>query len=70
MTNEGYRKRLDEWEAQQRELARKKASDESYKESEMRSRIPFGCILSVGALLALVVYLIGTSEGWWKRFLF
>lgn len=70
MTNEGYRKRLDEWESQQRELARKKEVDESYKASDMRSRMPFGCILAVGALVALAIYLIASSQGGWKRLFF
>lgn len=70
MPNEGYRKRLEEWEAQQREIARQKTSEEDYKPSRMKVRAPWGCIL-VGVLLLLgTAYLLGASAGWWKRILF
>jgi hypothetical protein len=70
MPNEGYRKRLEQWEAQQREIARQKESDSGYESGAMKVRVPLGCILLGGVLLLSAIYGLVASAAWWKRLLF
>jgi len=65
MTNEGYRKRLEEWEATQRRMKDKQAAEEPYNPKKMPSQAPWGCLFLVAAI---VIYVIGALAGYWKRF--
>lgn len=67
MPTEGYRKRIEAWEAQQREIARQKESEDGYKPSAMKVRTPLGCVLLGAALLLAAVYGLVASAAWWKR---
>lgn len=70
MPPEDYQKRLEQWEAQQRDLARKKESDDGYRPAAMRVRAPLGCILVVGFLLLGAIYALVASSAWLKRLFF
>lgn len=70
MPNEGYRKRLEQWEAQQREIARQKESGDEYKPGAMKVRAPLGCLLLGAASCVAAVYFLVSSAGWWKRLFF
>lgn len=70
MPNEDYKKRLEQWEAQQRDLARKKESDGGYRPAAMKVRAPLGCILVVAILLIGAIYTLVASSAWLKRMFF
>lgn len=70
MTNEGYRKRVEEWEKTQKNLKDDVPPEIPYDPGRMRSRAPWGCIVGTVLFVIAVVYMIGAAAGFWKSRLF
>lgn len=67
MPNEGYRKRLDEWEQTQKRLKEQAAQETPYEPKKMLSRAPWGCVVLAFGFAALVMYTLGAFAGFWKN---
>ena len=67
MSNEGYRKRLDEWENTQRRIKEQQKTEEPYNPRKMKSQAPLGCLIAGAAFALWVIYEIGHLSGFWGK---
>ena len=67
MPNEGYRKRLEEWESTQRRMKEQQKAEEPYNPGKMKSRAPLGCLIAGAAFVLWVIYEIGHLSGFWGK---
>lgn len=56
--NEGYQRRLGDWQKKERDREEARASDQPYDPGEMKPGIPIGCILLGISMLAGLAYFI------------
>jgi hypothetical protein len=69
MPNEGYRKRLEEWEETQKRM-KEQAKEEPYEPAKMRSRAPWGCVALAIGFAIFVMHTLGALAGFWKNIFF
>lgn len=67
MPNEGYRKRLEEWENTQRRMKEQQKEEEPYNPKKMRSHAPLGCFIAAAIFVLCVMYKLGQLSGFWGK---
>lgn len=56
MSNEGYKERLQKWEATQKRMREERPPETPYSPSRMRSRAPLGCVIAALVFAGIVAY--------------